>query len=102
MRKGILLAGAVLCLAGLVSAADLVIPPDQPICKLYGMIQLFATIGAIIAASYSGFLLTTSHDLAERGNAKMLLGGVFIGLIIVWLAPLVVQYLAGATSVCGW
>lgn len=101
MKKGILLAAGVLCLAGLVSA-DLVIPPDQPICKLYGMIQLFATIGGILAAAYAGFILATTHDLNERNNSKMLLGGVFIGLIIVWLAPLVVQNLVGAASVCGW
>ena len=101
MKKGILLAAGVLCLAGLVSA-DLVIPPDQPICKLYGMIQLFATIGGILAAAYAGFTLATSHDMNERNNAKLLLGGVVIGLIIVWLAPLVVKNLVGATDVCGW
>ena len=101
MKNALLLAASILCLAGMVSA-DLMIPPDQPICRLYSLIQTFATIGGILAAAYAGFLLATSHDLNERGNAKMLLGGVFIGLIIVWLAPLVVQNLVGATSVCGW
>ncbi|MFA4983181.1 MAG: hypothetical protein WC588_03110 [Candidatus Micrarchaeia archaeon] len=101
MRKTILEAAALLCLAGL-PFAELVIPPDQPICRLYGMIQLFATIGGILAASYSGFTLATSHDLAERGNAKLFLGGVVIGLMIVWIAPLVVKELVGAGDVCGW
>ncbi len=100
MRSTTILAAA-LCLAGLVSA-DLVIPPDQPICRLYGMIQLFATIGGVLAAAYAGFILATSHDLNERNNAKLLLSGVIVGLIIVWLAPLVVQNLVNATSVCGW
>jgi len=101
MGKAILLAGCILCLAG-AAFADLTIPPDQPICKLYVMIQLFATVGGILAASYAGFILATHHDLAERNGAKMLLGSVIIGLIIVWLAPLVVQSLVGASSVCGW
>jgi len=101
MRKTILAAAALLCLVELV-AAELVIPPDQPICRLYGMIQLFATMGAILAAAYAGFILATSHDLAERGNAKVFLGGVVIGLIIVWLAPPVVKELVGAADVCGW
>ena len=101
MKKGILLVAGVLCLAGLVSA-DLVIPTDQPICRLYGLIQLFATVGGVLAAAYAGFTLATSHDLNERNNAKLLLGGVVIGLIIVWLAPLVVKNLVGATDVCGW
>src|SRR3989338_971800 len=91
MKKGILLVAGMLCLAGLVSAAELVIPPDQPICRLYSMIQVFATIAGILAAGYSGFIMATTHDLNERNNSKLLLGGVFIGLIIVWLAPLVAQ-----------
>lgn len=101
MRKTTLAVAALLCLAGMVSA-DLVIPPDQPICRLYGMIQLFATIGGILAAAYAGFLLATTHDLAERNNAKLLIGGVVMGLIIIWLAPLVVKSLVDATDVCGW
>ena len=101
MKKAILAAAGLMCLAGL-AFADLVIPPDQPICRLYSMIQLFATVGGILAAAYAGFILATHHDLAERNGAKMLLGSIIIGLIIVWLAPLVVQSLVGASSVCGW
>jgi len=101
MKKTILASAALLCLVGLV-AADLVIPPEQPICRLYGMIQVFATIGGILAAAYAGFTLATSHDLAERNNAKLLLSGVVIGLIIVWLAPLAVKSLVDAADVCGW
>jgi len=101
MKRAILAAAGLLGLAGLV-AADLTIPADQPICRLYGMIQLFAAIGAVICMSYAGFMLATTHDLVERNNAKMLLGGAIIGLAIVWLAPLVVKSLVGASDVCGW
>ena len=101
MKKAILAAAGLLCLAGLVSA-DLVIPPDQPICRLYSMIQLFATVGGILAAAYAGFILATHHDLAERNNAKMLIGGAVTGLIVIWLAPQVVKYLVGAADICGW
>ena len=83
-------------------AAALDIPPDQPICRLYGLIQLFATVGGVLVAAYSGFQLATSHDLTERNNAKNLISGVVVGLIIVWIAPLLVKSLVGATSVCGW
>ena len=101
MKKTILAVAALLCLAGMVSA-DLVIPPDQPICRLYGMIQVFATMGGILAVAYAGFILATTHDLAERNNAKLLIGGVVIGLIVIWLAPLVVKSLVDAADVCGW
>ena len=101
MRKTILAVAALLFLVEIV-AAGLVIPPEQPICRLYGMIQVFATMGGILAFAYAGFILATTHDLAERNNAKLLIGGVVIGLIVIWLAPLVVKSLVGAVDVCGW
>ena len=102
MKRKILLAAAgVLSLAGLV-AADLVIPADQPICRLYGIIQVLGTIAGVLIAAYGGFILASSNDIAERNSAKQLLGGVIIGLIIIWIAPLLVKSLVGATDVCGW
>ena len=101
-RKGALLALlSLFALAGLVSA-DLVIPADQPICRLYGIIQVLGTIAGVLIAAYGGFILASSNDIAERNSAKQLLGGVIIGLIIIWIAPLLVKSLVGATDVCGW
>ena len=91
-----------LLMLGLNFATQLSIPPDQPICNLYGIIRLFGTVAAIIAAAYAGFTLTSSHVHKEREEAKGLLGGVFVGLIVIWLAPLVVTSLVGASSICGW
>ena len=101
-RKSALLALlSLFALAGLVSA-DLVIPADQPICRLYGIIQVLGTIAGVLIAAYGGFILASSNDIAERNSAKQLLGGVIIGLIIIWVAPLLVKSLVGATDVCGW
>ena len=100
-RKLMLACAGLLFLAGLV-AADLVIPVDQPICRLYGMIQVLGTVAGVIVAAYSGFILASSHEIEARNSSKLLLAGVVIGLIVIWLAPLVVQNLVGASSVCGW
>ena len=101
-RKGALLALlSLFAIAGL-AHADLVIPADQPICRLYGMIQVLGTIAGVLIAAYGGFVLASSNDIAERNAAKGLLGGVIIGLIIIWIAPLLVKSLTGATDVCGW
>ena len=43
-----------LALVGLVAADTIVIPPDQPICRLYSLIQLLGTIGGVLVASYAG------------------------------------------------
>jgi len=102
-KRNLLLAGfALLGLIGLVAADPLVIPADQPICRLYGMIQVLGTVAGVIVAAYAGFILTSSNEINERNNSKMLLSGVVLGLIIIWIAPLVVKNLVGAASVCGW
>ena len=100
-RKTLAACAALLLLAGL-AAADLVIPADQPICRLYGIIQVMGTIAGVIVAAYAGFILASSHEMEERNKSKMLIAGVVVGLIIIWLAPLIVQNLVGASSVCGW
>lgn len=84
------------------SFADFTIPADQPVCRLYGMIQLLGTVAGILVAAYSGFILSSSHELTERNNAKALLGGVIIGLIIIWLAPVIVKSLVNSSGICGW
>ena len=91
-----------LALVGLAAADTIVIPPDQPICRLYSLIQLLGTIGGVLVASYAGLHLATSHELTERNNAKTLLSGVVIGLIIIWLSPIVIKYLVGGADICGW
>ncbi len=103
MKKQTLVVLALLSAVGLAAAIDpLSISPDQPICRLYGMIQLFGTIVGVLVAAYSGFQLTSSSDNNERNNAKMMLSGVVVGLIIIWIAPLLVKNLVGAGNICGW
>lgn len=97
-KKSLVLA---LLLLGL-SFAELVIPEDQPICRLYGMIQILGTVAGVIVAAYSGFILASSHELTERNSAKGLLTGVVIGLIVIWMAPIVVKSLVDSADICGW
>lgn len=96
--KGLALA---LLLLGL-SFAEMTIPADQPICRLYGMIQILGTVAGILVAAYAGFILASSHELTERNTAKALLGGVVIGLIIIWMAPIIVKTLVNSAGICGW
>ncbi|MBI5222823.1 hypothetical protein HY990_00210 [Candidatus Micrarchaeota archaeon] len=84
------------------SFATLTIPPDQPICNLYGMIQVLGTVAGILVAAYAGFILASSHEIMEKNAAKALLGGVIIGLIIIWIAPVLVKTLVNSAGICGW
>ncbi len=89
-------------LAAAVFADPIVIPQDQPICRLYGLLQTFGTAAGILVAAYAGFILASSNEIEERNKSKLLISGVVMGLIVIWLAPLVVKSLVGATDVCGW
>jgi hypothetical protein len=100
-RSGLLTLLMLGAFAGL-AHADLVIPADQPICRLYGMLQVLGTVAGVLIAAYAGFTLASSNEIAERNVAKQLLGGVILGLIIIWIAPLLVKSLVGAGDVCGW
>ncbi len=84
------------------SAAALTIPPDQPICNLYNILKVLGTVVGVLVAAYAGFILASSQELTERNGAKALLGGVVMGLIIIWLAPLLITNLVGSSSICGW
>jgi formate-dependent nitrite reductase membrane component NrfD len=86
----------------LLAQSPLQIPQDQPICRLYGMIQVLGTVAGVLVAAYAGFILASSNEIEERNKAKHLIAGVITGLIIIWIAPLVVKSLVGATDVCGW
>lgn len=85
-----------------VGFAVLEIPEDQPICRLYGIIRLFGTVAGVLAASYGGFILATCHETTEKSMAKNLITGVIIGLIIIWIAPIVVAALVESDGICGW
>ncbi len=85
-------------LTGLAVAADLAVPVDQPICRVYSLIKTIGSIVAVIMLAYSGFQLISSTDMADRATAKNIMLGTILGVIIIWLAPYVINYLTGNTS----
>ncbi|VVB69980.1 TrbC/VIRB2 family protein [uncultured archaeon] len=88
-----------LVLSGLALAADpLTIPADQPICRIYSLIQTIGTIVAVIMLAYSGFQLMSATDLVDRKKAKNMLMYTILGLVIIWLAPLIIQYITQSTT----
>lgn len=52
---------------------------------------------AIVMASYAGFVLITSKEICQREDWKEVLGGIAVGLILLYLAPLLASQFTGAT-----
>lgn len=89
-------------ISAIFAAGGLTIPPDQPICKVYDVIKLAATIGGILAIAWAYVNLQSTEDPLERRKAKAIGAGAVVGIIIVWLAPIIITYITSASNICGW
>ena len=64
----------------------------EPVMKIYNFIKYSATVLAVLFLVFAGVnFMTSGGDVGKREQAKMM--GVFIvvGLIIIWIAPLIVS-----------
>lgn len=67
-----------------------------PIMKIYNFIKYAATVLAVIFLVIAGVtFIMSGNDQGKREQAKMMMTYIVIGLIIIWVAPLVVTYLVG-------
>jgi hypothetical protein len=65
-----------------------------PVMKVYQFIKYAATIIGVLMLVYAGISFVTSGgDQAQKEQAKNTAMGVVIGLILIWVAPLIVEYI---------
>jgi hypothetical protein len=68
----------------------------EPVMKIYNFIKYAATVLAVLFLVFAGIIFVTSgNDQAKREQAKSMALYVVIGLVIIWIAPLVVGFLVG-------
>ena len=68
----------------------------EPVLKIYNFIKYAATVLAIMFLLFAGVtFIMSGSDQAKREQAKSMAMYVVIGLIIIWVAPLVVGFLTG-------
>ena len=94
---------ALMLFTPLVLAADFNQPPsaedkaqfDQilsPVMKVYNFVKYGATVLAVILLVFAGIsFITSGGNEGKREQAKMMIMYIVIGLIVIWVAPLVVQ-----------
>ena len=61
------------------------------------VLKTFAVFSATITIAFAGFTLATSKDPQQREEWKEVIAGVFIGLTLLFLAPLIAGQLTGGT-----
>lgn len=66
----------------------------EPVQKIYNLIKYAATVIAALALLISGVnYMMGGSDPKKRENAKGMAMYVIIGLVVIWAAPLVVQFI---------
>ncbi len=66
----------------------------EPVMKIYNFVKYAATVLAVVFLLFAGVtFIMSGSDQAKREQAKMMATYIVIGLIIIWIAPLVVSYL---------
>ena len=68
----------------------------EPVMKVYNMVKYIATVIAVIILLFAGvtYMISGSNP-GKREKAKTMAMYVIIGLIIIWAAPLVVNFIVG-------
>lgn len=61
------------------------------------ILKTLAIFFATIVIAYAGFTLATSQDAQQREEWKEVIAGVFVGLVLLFLAPLIAAQFSGAT-----
>ena len=66
----------------------------EPVMKIYNFVKYSATVIAVLFLIFAGssFIISGTNQ-AKRESAKMMGAYIVIGLLIIWVAPIVVSYL---------
>lgn len=66
----------------------------QPVIKIYNLVKYVASFIAALCLLFAGITyMTSGDDPKKRDQAKNMASYVIIGLIIIWAAPLIVNFL---------
>ncbi|HLC78257.1 MAG TPA: pilin [Candidatus Nanoarchaeia archaeon] len=65
----------------------------SPVLRIYNAIKYVATVVGVLMMVFAGIsFMMAGGELAKKERAKVMAVGVIIGLVVIWVAPLVVQY----------
>jgi RsiW-degrading membrane proteinase PrsW (M82 family) len=93
MKKKILLL-TILLLVSQVAFAATVSDITAPITKIYDLIKgIVAVIGIITITIAGAMYMFSGSNIQQRESAKSMVSYAIVGLVLVWVAPLMVGYL---------
>ncbi len=68
----------------------------EPVMKIYNFVKYSATVIAVMVLLFAGITyITAGADPGKRENAKNMATYVIVGLVVIWAAPLIVNFIVG-------
>ena len=68
----------------------------NPVLKIYNFAKYTATVIAVIVLLFAGITyIMSAGDPAKREKAKSMAMYVIVGLVVIWAAPLIVNFIVG-------
>jgi len=68
----------------------------EPVMKIYNLVKYSATVIAVMVLLFAGITyITSAGDPRKREQAKNMATYVVIGLIVIWAAPMIVNFIVG-------
>jgi type IV secretory pathway VirB2 component (pilin) len=68
----------------------------DPIMKVYNLVKYAASVIAVVVLLFAGITyLTAGGNPGKREQAKNMIMYVVIGLVVIWAAPLIVDFIVG-------
>ena len=99
MKKIYAVAAMLLLLSGMAFADDAA-DIKAPILKIYELMKGVISVLGIIAITGAGAMyMYSGSNIQSRENAKSMVSYAVVGLVLVWVAPIVVDYLTAPAPV---
>ena len=93
MKKSMLVLAVLLLATQMVFAAS-VSDVTAPITKIYDLIKgVVLVVGLIALTVAGGMYMFSGSNIQSRENAKHMVSYAIVGLVLVWVAPVLVTYL---------
>jgi len=68
----------------------------NPVLKIYNFAKYTATVIAVVVLLFAGIsYIMSAGDPAKREKAKSMAMYVIVGLVVIWAAPLIVNFIIG-------
>lgn|GEM_PF-5728641 len=85
---------ALLFIVPIAFAAGDVSAITAPLNRIYDLAKAIVSVVAVIAITIAGArFMFSGDDIKQREASKTMVGYCVIGLVVVWIAPLMVNYL---------